>query len=106
MVKKNILHSTPFQCYVLLWFRYLLSVLVHDVQTGVVTRFVANQWLAIDRGTYEDDITIHASAEDDILDSAYRLRSSGGNSLSDDHLYWSVFSRPLHSRYIFSPNFT
>ena len=80
-------------------FRYLLSVLVHDVQTGIVTRFVANQWLAIDRGTYEDDITIHASAEDDELEQNYRLKSSGGNSLSDDHLYWSVFARPIRSRY-------
>ena len=25
---------------------YLLSILVHDVQTGAVTRFVANQWIA------------------------------------------------------------
>ena len=77
-----------------------MSILVHDVQTGVVNRFVANQWLAIDRGKepYEDDITIHATAEEDALDSDYRLRSSGGNSLSDDHLYWSVFSKPLRSR--------
>ena len=78
--------------------RYLLSILVHDVQTGVVNRFVANQWLAIDRGTYEDDITIHATSEEDVLDSSYRLKSSGGNSLSDDHLYWAVFSRPVRSR--------
>ena len=40
---------------------YLLSVLVHDVQTGEVTRFVADQWLSVDRGTFEDDITIAAS---------------------------------------------
>lgn len=75
-----------------------MSILVHDVQTGVVNRFVANQWVAIDRGTYEDDITIHATNEEDALDSDYRLRSSGGNSLSDDHLYWSVFSKPVRSR--------
>ena len=40
---------------------YLLSVIVHNVQTGQVNRFVADQWLAIDRGTFEDDITIPAS---------------------------------------------
>ena len=40
---------------------YLLSVLVHDIQTGEVTRFVADQWLSVDRGTFEDDITIAAS---------------------------------------------
>lgn len=32
---------------------YLLSVSVFDIQTGETTRFIADQWLAIDRGTYE-----------------------------------------------------
>ena len=35
---------------------YLLSILVHNIQTGEVVRFVADQWLAIDRGTFEVQI--------------------------------------------------
>ncbi len=32
---------------------YLLSVSVYDVQTGINTNFVADRWLAIDRGDYQ-----------------------------------------------------
>jgi len=32
---------------------YLMSISVIDVQTAEMTRFVADQWLAVDRGTYE-----------------------------------------------------
>ncbi len=37
---------------------YLLGITVRDVQTGRTTRFVADQWLACDMGTFEDDIVI------------------------------------------------
>ena len=32
---------------------YLMNVTVLDIQTGEKKRFIADQWLAIDRGTYE-----------------------------------------------------
>lgn len=80
---------------------YLLSVAVHDVQTGVVTRFVADQWLAIDRGSFEDDITIQATEEGHRMEPSFLVKSYGGHSLSDDHLWWSVFSRPVRSRQVY-----
>ena len=32
---------------------YLFSITITDVQTGEKYRFIADQWLALDRGTYE-----------------------------------------------------
>ncbi len=32
---------------------YVMSIQVLDIQTGVYTMFMADQWLAIDRGTFE-----------------------------------------------------
>jgi hypothetical protein len=32
---------------------YLMSITVTDIQTGEKFRFIADQWLAVDRGTYE-----------------------------------------------------
>ena len=32
---------------------YLLSITINDIQTGQSTRFIADEWLALDRGTYE-----------------------------------------------------
>ena len=78
---------------------YLLSVLIHDVQTGEVTRFVADQWLSVDRGTFEDDITIAASKETDELESGYLIKAGRARALSDDHVWWSIFTRPLRSRF-------
>ena len=78
---------------------YLLSVLVHDIQTGEVTRFVADQWLSVDRGTFEDDITIAASKETDELESGYLIKAGRARALSDDHVWWSIFTRPLRSRF-------
>jgi hypothetical protein len=74
-------------------------VTVHDIQTGTITRFIVDQWLAIDRGTFEDDITVAATREHEQLPSDYLLLAGGYRKLRDDHLWWSVFSRPLRSRY-------
>ena len=78
---------------------YLLSILVHDIQTGEITRFVADQWLALDRGTFEDDITIAASKETDELESGYLIKAGRARALSDDHVWWSIFTRPIRSRF-------
>lgn len=32
---------------------YLMSITIMDVQSGEKFRFIADQWLAVDRGTYE-----------------------------------------------------
>ena len=78
---------------------YLMCVTVHDVQTGKVTRFVADQWLAIDRGTFEDDVTLSPQDEDEPFTPSFVFRSGGNRKLADDHLWWSVFSRPVRSRF-------
>ena len=70
-----------------------------DVQTGDRTRFIADQWLAVDRGDYEDDIHVHAIPADDRTaeDAYYLMKAAGSRKISDDHLWWSVFSRPIRS---------
>ena len=36
----------------------------------------------------------------DLVDNAYYLLKAGGNRrLADDHLWWSIFSRPIRSRF-------
>ena len=78
---------------------YLMSVVVYDVQTGITTRFHADQWLAIDRGDYEDDITLHAVDKDEEADAYYIMKSGGNRKLTDDHIWFSVFTRPIRSRF-------
>lgn len=78
---------------------YLLSISIKDVQTGERTRFIADQWLAVDRGTFEDDIIIHGVEAGGDEDAYYLLKSGANRKLADDHIWWSVFSRPFRSRY-------
>jgi hypothetical protein len=64
-----------------------------------VTKFIADQWLSIDRGTFEDDITIPSQSEDEEVDTSYLLKAARSRKLDDSHLWWSVFSRPIRSRF-------
>lgn len=78
---------------------YLLSITITDIQNGNKYRFIADQWLAIDRGSYEDDITIHAIDADSEEDPYYLLKSVSAKSLADDHIWLSSFCRPIRSRF-------
>ena len=78
---------------------YIMSIMVHDVQTGEITRFIADQWLALDRGTFEDDITIPATMENEKLETDFLLKAGKSRVLTDDHLWWSIFTRPFRSRF-------
>lgn len=78
---------------------YIMSIMVHDVQTGEITRFIADQWLAMDRGTFEDDITIPATMENEKLETDFLLKAGKSRVLTDDHLWWSIFTRPFRSRF-------
>ena len=74
-----------------------MSITVKDIQTGERTRFIADQWLAVDRGEFEDDIHVHAiPANDQAAEDAYYLmKAAASRKITDDHLWWSVFSRPI-----------
>ena len=78
---------------------YLMSIVVHDLQTGAKWRFLADKWLAIDRAEFTSDIKLPVSLVDGDADKFYLLRQGLFNKLKDDHIWWSVFSRPVRSRF-------
>ena len=55
--------------------------------------------MAIDKGTLEEDITIPSFKPGDELSRDYLFKSAINHKFSDDHVWWSVFSRPLRSRF-------
>lgn len=78
---------------------YVLGATVKDVQTGVMDKFIFDEWVACDRDNYQDDVVAPA-VPNDLVDNAYYLLKAGGNRrLADDHLWWSIFSRPIRSRF-------
>ena len=61
-------------------------------------RFIADQWVTLDRDPFEDDVTLHPSAEDEELDRGYMFKWALNEALKGHHIWWSIFSKPLRSR--------
>ena len=78
---------------------YLSYMIFHDLQTGEKTRFLADRWLAIDRGDYSSEIKIPSSIVDGEVKAEFLVRQGLFNKLRDDHVFWSIFSRPIRSRF-------
>lgn len=78
---------------------YPMSIKISDIQTDQSTDFIIDQWLAIDRGTFEDDINIPSYKSGEELSRSYLFKSALNHNFTDDHLWWSVFSRPVRSRF-------
>lgn len=53
--------------------------------------FVVDQWLAVDRDPFSDEVDVPACGTVD--DPYYLIKSNGNRKLMDDHLWLSVFSR-------------
>ena len=78
---------------------YLMKVSVTDIQTCKSVDFIANQWLSIDRGTFEDDITITPTNKEENMTWDYIAKAALTHILNDHHLWLSVFYRPIRSRF-------
>ena len=78
---------------------YLSYVILHDLQTGEKFRFLADRWLAIDRDEFTSEIQVPSSPVDAPSPKGFLMKTGFFNMLRDDHVFWSVFSRPIRSRF-------
>ena len=78
---------------------HLSYVIVHDIQTGEKSRFFADKWLAIDREDEQSDVQLAVSMPDGEVAFPYLFKQGLFKFLNDDHIFWSVFSRPVRSRF-------
>ena len=78
---------------------YLSYMIIHDIQTGEKFRFLADKWLAIDRDEFTSEIQIPVSIPEGEASIGFLFKQGIFNKLKDDHLMWSVFSRPKRSRF-------
>ena len=58
-----------------------------------------DRWLAIDRDDMTSEVQIPVSIPDGEANAGFLFKQGIFNKLKDDHLFWSVFSRPVRSRY-------
>lgn len=79
------------------WFFH--NVLVVDVQTAIETHFVANRWLAVEKGDGKIDIELPKAEKKDLSGFKNLFYSRTSRSLGEGHLWLSVFTRPPHNTF-------
>eukprot|EP00057_Strongylocentrotus_purpuratus_P024893 XP_011679367.1 PREDICTED: receptor for egg jelly 6 isoform X1 [Strongylocentrotus purpuratus] len=79
------------------WF--LSKVAVMDLQTGKEFFFLCEQWLAVEQGDGDVDRTLFVASKKDLTQVGQLVFTSGRKNLSDQHLWFSLFSRPTRSSF-------
>ena len=79
---------------------YLKHIIIHDLQTREKSYFLCEKWLAIDKA---DDCAIERilpiCLHEDKTQFNYLLSKQTKQKLSDGHLWFSIFARPVQSSF-------
>ena len=78
---------------------YLKHLIVHDLQTREKFFFICEKWFAIDKGDCLIERVLPISLSKEKNDYAYLLGKQTKDKLRDDHLWFSIFSRPVQSSF-------
>ncbi|CAF4044663.1 unnamed protein product, partial [Rotaria sp. Silwood2] len=79
------------------WF--LKYIIVRDLQTMEKNHFICQQWFAVEKDDGAIDRLIPVAGEAQKSEFAYLLSKKTYYSMSDGHLWFSVFSRPPSTRF-------
>ncbi|CAF3978323.1 unnamed protein product [Rotaria sp. Silwood2] len=79
------------------WF--LKYVIVRNLKTMEKTYFICQNWLAIDKDDSTIERCLPAAGEFQIHDISYVFAKKAYHNMSDEHLWFSVFSRPPASHF-------
>ena len=79
------------------WF--LKYVIVRDLQTLEKSYFLLQDWLAVEKGSGQIERLLPVAGEDDKRKFSYLLSKKAYHSLSEGHLWFSIFSRPASNRF-------
>lgn len=79
------------------WF--LLDIVVEDVQTREKWHFIANRWLAVEKGLGEIELELRAASKADLLEFKNVLHSRAQRAVGDSHLWISLFTKPPHNQF-------
>ena len=79
------------------WF--LKYVIIHDLQTRDKSYFICDKWLAIDKEDGLVERLLPISLEEQKTKFKYLLAKQTKQKLSDGHLWFSIFARPVQSSF-------
>ncbi|XP_060067155.1 uncharacterized protein LOC132547415 [Ylistrum balloti] len=78
---------------------YLSKVVVSDLQTGQTYFFMCNRWLAVEEEDGMIDRMLPVAGKEDLTKFNTLFLTKTKRSLTDSHLWISVFSRPQRSHF-------
>ena len=78
---------------------YLKHIIVHDLQTREKSYFICEKWLANDLDDFCIERILPISLDKEKTQFKYLLQKQTKNNLSDDHLWFSIFARPVQSNF-------
>jgi polycystin 1L2 len=79
------------------WF--LKYIIVHDLQTREKFYFLCQQWLAVEKDDGQIERELFVACEPQKTQIDYFLKHEAQHTLSDSHLWLSIFMRPLQSSF-------
>ncbi|KAK7502419.1 hypothetical protein BaRGS_00006372, partial [Batillaria attramentaria] len=78
---------------------YLDHMTIQDIQTGERWMFIANTWLAVEKGNGKVNRIIHSATRQEMAEFFQGVKLRSRQNLKDEHLWYSVISRPPQSRF-------
>ncbi|CAF4382626.1 unnamed protein product, partial [Adineta steineri] len=78
---------------------YLKYIIVRDLQTLDKFYFISQQWFAVEKDDGRIERTLPTASEVEKQDFSYVLSKKAYHSVSDGHLWFSIFSRPPSNKF-------
>ena len=79
------------------WF--LKFIIVHDLQKREKFYFICQNWLAVEYSDGKIERELFVSCEKQKTELKYLLQKQAKYNMSDSHLWFSVFNRPIQSSF-------
>ena len=78
---------------------YLKHIIIHDLQTRDKSYFICEKWLAVDQDDCLIERILPISLDKEKTQFKYLLAKQTKEKLSDGHLWFSIFARPVQSSF-------
>ncbi|CAF0947824.1 unnamed protein product [Adineta steineri] len=78
---------------------YLKYIIVRDLQTMDKSYFICQQWFAVEKDDGRIERTLPIASETEKQKFSYVLSKKAYHSISDGHLWFSIFSRPPSNKF-------
>jgi polycystin 1L2 len=78
---------------------YLKHIIIHDLQTREKTYFICEKWFAVDKDDFKIERVLFPSLDEEKHNYKYLLAKQAKHKLSDEHLWFSIFARPVQSSF-------